>query len=193
MKKITFIAIAFLSLSACNNNSDIKNEKATGSATSQTNNYMPPAGVDSKVTASLKGIIVNYLKLKNALVADNGKEAADAATGILKASNQVDTTAMTTAQRNKYTDIAGDIKENAEHISENVGKLEHQREHFQILSKDVYDLVKLFGGGHQLYQDFCPMANDGKGATWLSEDKDIQNPYMGSKMPHCGEIKETLK
>ena len=193
MKKIFFIAIAVAALSACNNKSDTKNEKATESATSKTDDYMPPAGVDSKVSASLKGIIGNYLKLKDALVADNGKEAADAATGILKASNQVDTTAMTAAQRNKYTDIAGDIKENAEHISENAGKLEHQREHFEILSKDVYDLVKIFGGGHQLYQDFCPMANDGKGATWLSEDKEIKNPYMGSKMPDCGEIKETLK
>ena len=33
----------------------------------------------------------------------------------------------------------------AEHIGENPDKLEHQREHFVMLSKDIYDLVKTFG------------------------------------------------
>ncbi|MBA4167053.1 MAG: DUF3347 domain-containing protein, partial [Chitinophagaceae bacterium] len=84
-------------------------------------------------------------------------------------------------------------KENAEHISENAGKLGHQREHFEMLSKDVYDLVKAFGAGQTLYQDFCPMYNDEKGASWLSETKEIQNPYMGQKMTTCGSVKEELK
>ncbi len=37
------------------------------------------------------------------------------------------------------------------------------------------------------------MANDGKGAIWLSEVKEIKNPYLGSKMPDCGSVKETIK
>ena len=31
-----------------------------------------------------------------------------------------------------------------------------------------------------------------KGAYWISQNEEIQNPYMGSKMPRCGEIKERL-
>jgi hypothetical protein len=32
------------------------------------------------------------------------------------------------------------------------------------------------------------MANDGKGGDWLqkSSDKQVNNPYFGAKMAHCG-------
>ena len=63
-----------------------------------------------------------------------------------------------------------------------------------MLSKDIADLIKTFGtGGQTLYKDFCPMASDGKGAIWISEVKEIKNPYLGSKMPECGSVKETIK
>lgn len=107
--------------------------------------------------------------------------------------NKVDQSVMTDEQKKKYTDIADDLKENAQHINENAGNIAHQREHFEMLSKDMEDLVKIFGGGQPLYKDFCSMANDGKGASWLSETKEIKNPYMGKEMPTCGELKEELK
>ena len=31
-----------------------------------------------------------------------------------------------------------------------------------------------------LYYQFCPMANDGQGAYWVSEREKISNPYMGT-------------
>jgi hypothetical protein len=37
------------------------------------------------------------------------------------------------------------------------------------------------------------MYNDGKGANWLSETKEIANPYLGKSMPTCGSVKEELK
>jgi Cu(I)/Ag(I) efflux system membrane fusion protein len=36
------------------------------------------------------------------------------------------------------------------------------------------------------------MAFEGKGAYWLSENKDIRNPYFGKKMIDCGDTRETL-
>ena len=63
-----------------------------------------------------------------------------------------------------------------------------------MLSKDIADLIKTFGnGGQTLYKDFCPMANDGKGAIWISEIKAIKNPYLGKKMTTCGSVKEEIK
>jgi hypothetical protein len=33
------------------------------------------------------------------------------------------------------------------------------------------------------------MAMEGKGADWLQQsDKEIQNPYFGAKMAHCGKF-----
>ncbi|MCX6984854.1 MAG: efflux RND transporter periplasmic adaptor subunit, partial [Lentisphaerae bacterium] len=42
------------------------------------------------------------------------------------------------------------------------------------------------------YMFFCPMAFNNKGAYWLQDDKETQNPYFGSVMPDCGELKETI-
>lgn len=43
-----------------------------------------------------------------------------------------------------------------------------------------------------LYSYFCPMAFNNKGAFWLQENMETQNPYFGSVMPKCGELKETI-
>lgn len=32
-----------------------------------------------------------------------------------------------------------------------------------------------------LFVQFCPMANGGKGAKWMSSEEEIQNPYYGKK------------
>ena len=92
-----------------------------------------------------------------------------------------------------YADVEEDAKEHAEHIGSNAGNIKHQREHFDMLSKDMYDLVKSFGTGQTLYHAFCPMYNDNKGAYWISETKEIKNPYFGKEMPTCGEVKEEIK
>ena len=83
-------------------------------------------------------------------------------------------------------------KEHAKHISDNAGKIDHQREHFALISKDIIDLIEQAGTSKKLYQDFCPMANDGKGAIWISETKEIKNPFYGSQMLTCGSLKKTL-
>jgi hypothetical protein len=96
-------------------------------------------------------------------------------------------------QAKLYKDVEDDAKEHAEHIGANAGNIKHQREHFDMLSKDIYDLVKAFGGGRVLYKDFCPMYNDKKGAIWLSESKTIKNPYYGKSMSTCGSVQEEMK
>ncbi len=141
---------------------------------------------------SIKEIVGNYLKLKNALTKDDSKNAAAAGAGIVSNLIALNANSLPAAQKKAFTDVADDAKEHAEHIGANAGKLEHQREHFAMLSKDMNDLIKTFGAGQKLYQDFCPMYNDGKGATWISETKDIKNPYYGSKMLTCGSVKKEL-
>ena len=100
---------------------------------------------------------------------------------------------LSASRKKIFIEIADDATEHSEHIGNNAGKLEHQREHFEMLSKDMYDLVKAFGGGQSLYKDFCPMYNNNKGAFWLSETKEIKNPYLGKAMPTCGTMKEEIK
>jgi hypothetical protein len=62
-----------------------------------------------------------------------------------------------------------------------------------MLSEDVYDLVKNFGAGQPIYHDHCPMYNENKGAMWLSEMKEVKNPFYGAEMLTCGTVEEVIK
>lgn len=139
---------------------------------------------------SIAPIIKDYLALKNALVADNDKAAANAGKQLFTTLKNVDMKSIPASKHKEYMDIADNAKENAEHIGDNAGKIDHQREHLASLSKDVSDLIALFGTTQKLYQDYCPMYNDGKGAVWISEAKAIKNPYYGNKMLTCGSVKK---
>lgn len=176
------------SLDANNSSNDIKTIYKTDNSTES---KLPVTDVENSV--SIKGIVSSYLQLKNAFTEDNSDAAAKAGKSIETALNNFDKTNLTADQKKKFEDIEVDAKEHAEHIGKNNGNIAHQREHFELLSKDIYDLVKDFGPGQALYKDFCPMYNNGKGAFWLSETKEIKNPYFGKSMPSCGKIKEEIK
>lgn len=43
-----------------------------------------------------------------------------------------------------------------------------------------------------IYKQFCPMAFDNKGASWLSDSQEIRNPYFGDMMLTCGKVEDML-
>ncbi|MDT0651084.1 DUF3347 domain-containing protein [Autumnicola edwardsiae] len=145
---------------------------------------------DNSSKEGSSAILDNYLKIKNALVADNQEDAAKAGGMLFTDFKKFDKSSYTSQEQKELTDIIEDAKENAEHISDS--PIEHQREHFDLLSKDVIDMVAITGTDQKLYQDFCPMYNDNKGAQWLSTTEEIKNPYMGSKMPGCGKVQKEI-
>lgn len=142
----------------------------------------------SKSSFSIDGILNNYLKLKNALANDDAKEAANAAKELNATLTNLKSDKIEAKFKKEYADIAEDAKEHVEHIGDNPGKIEHQREHFAMLSTDVNDLIKIFGTDKKIYRDYCPMYDQGKSGYWISETKEIKNPYYGSEMLTCGGI-----
>ena len=154
-------------------------EKTTSASTSQS-------------SFSINEIVTNYLKLKNALIKDDSKGAANAGKALYATFNSLDANSLDAKLKTAYIDIKDDAKEHAEHIGDNAGKIEHQREHFAMLSKDIHDLIKTFGTTQKLYQDYCPMYDQGKSGYWISEIKEIKNPYYGAQMLTCGGIKKTF-
>jgi len=130
---------------------------------------------DAKVETAYK----EYIQLKNALVESKVDEAKDAA-GKLKtslSSVKEGKNAMTEAIKiSKATD------------------LNEIRKTFASLSNEMKTFVKanqLSKG--ELYLEYCPMANNNTGAYWLSNEKEIKNPYFGDKMLKCGSVKETIR
>lgn len=192
MKKIILgLAVAAMTLAACNSNKST--ESKAESASTQANNAISSTNSDEKKLSPFKELVNQYLQIKNGLANDNGTDAATAGKAFVEAIAKVNTASFTTDQKKKWDDISADTKEMAEHIGANADKLEHQREHFEMLSQDMYDIVKTFGVGQVLYKDFDSMYNKGKGAFWLSETKEIRNPYMGKAMSDSGSIKEEIK
>lgn len=94
-----------------------------------------------------------------------------------------------------------DIKANAQAmLMEN--DITEMRQDFRMVSENLYPFLRTIGyEGEKLYWQNCPMAfGDGKEGNWLSNTKEIINPYLGKHDPqfkasmlNCGEIKDTIK
>lgn len=149
--------------------------------------------VDAKAAAGIKEIVDHYLHIKNALANDNAGEAVSGAKAMENAIAKLDKSLLSAEQKTAYDANEEELKEHAEHIAKNGDNIKHQRSHFVGLSEVIYDLVKNFGAGRPLYHDHCPMARDNQGAMWVSEVKEIKNPYFGSQMFKCGRVEEVIQ
>ena len=68
------------------------------------------------------------------------------------------------------------------------------RQAFYDLSTSALDLVRRLGHAEgTLHEAFCPMARNDQGASWLQEGEVINNPYFGSQMLRCGEVREAFR
>ncbi|SDK21521.1 Protein of unknown function [Catalinimonas alkaloidigena] len=137
-------------------------------------------------------ILTQYLKIKDALVSGQADGAKAAAQNLVSTLSQFDLANTTAEQRDYYTAVATKVREEAEGI-EKAGGLAKQRNRLATLSPTVYQLVKAFHANEQtVYYQFCPMAENEKGAYWISQTEKIQNPYFGDEMLTCGETRESL-
>lgn len=139
-----------------------------------------------KASVATEAIINGYLKIKNALSNDKSKEATTAATDFVNAVLATNSEKIDSKLIDKYKTITESAKKQADLIVSNDGKIAEQRTHFAVLSKDITNLIATFGTDKKLYQDYCPMYNEGKNGYWISEIKEIRNPYYGSEMLSCG-------
>jgi hypothetical protein len=139
----------------------------------------------------LKEVFNSYFAVKDALVKTDGNLAAIKATLLLNSINAVKMENLTKEEHAEWMKVMKDLVFDAEHISE-TKDAGHQRDHFTSLSKNMYSLIKVSKQETPTYYQFCPMANKGKGANWLSKENIVKNPYYGSKMLGCGKTVETL-
>lgn len=140
----------------------------------------------------LSKVYDQYFALKDALVKDDGTLASSKALALAKAIKDVDMKSMSSEEHSAWMKVEKDLLMHAEHIGE-TKDIAHQREHFSMLSQNVYSLTKVFKLDETAYLQHCPMYNDGKGADWLSKENTVKNPYYGSSMLTCGKTTQTIK
>lgn len=146
-----------------------------------------------KASVSTEAIINAYLKIKNALANDNSAEAAKVAADFSKAVEATKTDKIAAELKDKYSKTTEEAKKQAALIVSNSGKIDQQRLYFAVLSKNITSLIATFGSKQKLYQDYCPMYDEGKSGYWISEFKVIKNPYYGSEMLECGGMIKEIK
>lgn len=133
-----------------------------------------------------------YEKLTESLFAGEPEGANDAAKSMIAAIRTVPTDNLRDeghSSWHQHVQLYERVLKEFQHES----ALSAKRSYFAHLSEIVYCTVKSFGLGAKLSNVyFCPMALEGKGAFWLSESDQVHNPYFGSAMADCGELRESL-
>ena len=150
---------------------------------------IPALIASAQKSASIDKITSAYLGLKNALATGNGSIAANKGKELFEALSADAPKGLNTNQQTLFNSYADKLKYDSRHISESTS-IEHQREHFANLSKNLYEVLKgLKMNTSTIYMEYCPM----KKAYWLSETATIKNPYYSDKMMNtCGKVSATL-
>ncbi len=137
-------------------------------------------------------VIDAYLQLKDAFVKDD-EQATDKAAGLMAEKVAAVVSTKLEGEGLEAWHNHQEVYEAKLIEMQHIKGLDNKRSYFSHISEIMYCTIKSFGLKHgNLFAIFCPMAFDGKGAYWISDSKTIQNPYFGSKMPTCGEVREEL-
>ncbi|UCS91527.1 DUF3347 domain-containing protein [Echinicola marina] len=115
-----------------------------------------------------------YIKVKTALVEGDVKAASKHAQEL-------------SAVSEGHSDLVASAK-----IISGSADLEQQREAFEKLSAAVEGVIVGHVSSGKVYKQYCPMAFNNKGGYWLSDVKEIRNPYFGDKMLKCGRVEKEM-
>jgi hypothetical protein len=157
--------------------------------------------VDPAAKASITSLLNAYYQLKDALVEYDTASVNTASMALHRAADSMRTDGIS------QQELAATAKKFAEKISsESVvlvsrNDLVEKKRSFSVISESLYPLLLAVQYNEStVYHQMCPMAfNDNETAFWLSNQREIENPYLGKKHPkyasgmlHCGEVKDSL-
>lgn len=148
--------------------------------------------LDKSSKSEMKQVINSYLQINKALFIDD-ENATNLAIALM-----TEKVGAVTAKDFKGEGLVAWENHKTLYLSKlkemlHIKGLDNKRSYFSHISEIMYCTIKSFElDTSELYAVYCPMAFDNNGAYWISNTKNIMNPYFGAEMPKCGEIKEEL-
>jgi len=141
----------------------------------------------------LTALSLEYVKLKDLMVEGDGDKIRKAGIVVEGALKNVDMSLTKGDGHMHWMAMLNPMQESLTAISSTEDR-DVQRLQFINLSKALINAVQSFGTSidSPLYVQFCPMANQNKGATWISLNEEIINPYYGDAMLNCGNIEDII-
>lgn len=132
----------------------------------------------------LKTNLSNYYALKEAFVASNSSEIHKKAQALNESFSTKNVKGLSSKEQTHLKVILEFIKN-----IELAKTLADQRSQFVGLNETLVSVYKQISEiSDSIFIQKCPMANNNKGAIWLSHSKVIENPYFGEEMLSCGEV-----
>jgi Cu(I)/Ag(I) efflux system membrane fusion protein len=155
----------------------------------------PVAGrtVPDRFRRELGAVFAAYEPLAGALAVDDLGRAKAAADTVAEALRGVHADGLDGPSHNDWTAAINKMTDGLDAIRQ-AGDLVGVRTGFEPLSVGLAEAILALGAdtGSSLYEIFCPMAFEYKGATWLQRDETVRNPYFGPAMSSCGEVNRQL-
>jgi len=150
-------------------------------------NMMSQRGDYLKVSWNPQGFYAAYFGIQKALAEDSLKAAGSGFQQLASALAKVDEESLPKELQDHFKQLANHTKLGAAPAS-----LKAARERFHEVSIALLAVHEAIGHGGDAtwFRMHCPMAFDNSGADWLQDHDKIDNPYFGSEMLRCGEIKK---
>jgi len=149
--------------------------------------------VPEKFTEQLTDFVNQYFELKNSLVKSDFQLTQTNTKKLETIFNKIDMKLLDEEAHSMWMEQYSKLKKDIGQL-QTAKDIEKQRELFSAISNQIIETVETFGLIIEtVYVAYCPMALDDKGAFWLSEKEEINNPYFGDKMLRCGEVKKKIR
>ncbi|MCP4630424.1 MAG: DUF3347 domain-containing protein [bacterium] len=152
-----------------------------------------PFVVDPQFKKQIDPLVVVYYEMHAGLKSDSFVKAAAGAKAFAVRLDGIDMTLVKGRAQVAWMELCRQLKKDAgaAAAAEDIAAL---RNVFDRLSDTLYAVVKQFGttGTFPVYRFFCPMFKNNKGAYWLQQTEQTENPYYGSMMYRCGSLTETV-
>lgn len=120
--------------------------------------------------------IARYIQIQETLAADSMEGVRDRAEELVIA----------------FAGIEADVAEASRRLAQSAD-IDGARRHFETVSNLLIASLQDKGPAEgEYFKAHCPMAFENRGASWIQADTTVNNPYYGSRMLRCGEIRETF-
>ena len=149
--------------------------------------------VTSQAKRALQPLYFAYLQWKDALAGDNFTEGNKTAASMKRELEKINMSLFQGEAHNKWMEYQDKLDKSLQHV-QHFKNIEQLRKTFQKVSAVMIDMTNTFDPLQEtVYVQHCPMADNNKGADWLSSEREIRNPYFGSSMLTCGEVTKVIK
>ena len=137
----------------------------------------------------LEVLVSEYLEIKNALVKDD----------LETAKNHLKAFADEVSENSEMNQHEEHAKKHEMHhaamvkaveMASEAEDIDSLRAAFKNISAELIKAVENQGYDEKLFIQFCPMKAAGQ---WLSKEEKIQNPYLGTAMPSCGNVEKVIE